>query len=31
MRGNGFRGAFVVAFLNDKRISMKEALDLQTK
>lgn len=31
MRGNGFKGAFVVAFYNDKRISMKEALDLQTK
>jgi len=27
----GFDGAFVVAFYKDKRISMKEALDLQTK
>ncbi len=27
----GFKGAFVVAFYKDKRISMKEALDLQTK
>ena len=27
----GFDGAFVVAFCKDKRISMKEALDLQTK
>jgi len=31
MRENGFKGAFVVAFYKDKRISMKEALDLQTK
>ena len=31
MRQNGFKGAFVVAFYKDKRISMKEALDLQTK
>ena len=31
MRKNGFKGAFVVAFYKDKRISMKEALDLQTK
>ena len=31
MRTNGFKGAFVVAFYKEKRISMKEALDLQTK
>jgi N-acetylmuramoyl-L-alanine amidase len=31
MQENGFKGAFVVAFYKDKRISMKEALDLQTK
>ena len=31
MRENGFKGAFIVAFYKDKRISMKEALDLQTK
>jgi N-acetylmuramoyl-L-alanine amidase len=31
MRKNGFKGAFVVAFYKGKRISMKEALDLQTK
>ena len=31
MQKNGFKGAFVVAFYKDKRISMKEALDLQTK
>ena len=31
MRINGFKGAFVVAFYKDKRISMKEALDLQNK
>ena len=31
MRKNGFKGAFVVAFYKDKRISMKEALDLQMK
>ena len=27
----GFNGAFVVAFYKDKRISMQEALTLQTK
>jgi N-acetylmuramoyl-L-alanine amidase len=31
MREKGFKGAFVVAFYQDKRISMQEALDLQTK
>tara|TARA_B100000902_G_scaffold396379_1_gene457215 strand:- start:1927 stop:3102 length:1176 start_codon:yes stop_codon:yes gene_type:complete len=31
MQKNGFKGAFVVAFYKDKRISMKEALDLQMK
>ena len=31
MRKNGFKGAFVVAFYKEKRISMKEALDLQMK
>ena len=31
MREKGFKGAFVVAFYKDKRISMQEALDLQTK
>ena len=31
MRENGFKGAFVVAFYKDKRISVKEALGLQTK
>ena len=31
MREKGFEGAFVVAFYQDKRISMQEALDLQTK
>jgi len=31
MRKNGFKGAFIVAFYKDSRISMKEALDLQTK
>ena len=31
MRNSGFKGAFVVAFHQDKRISIKEALDLQTK
>jgi len=27
----GFKGAFVVAFLNDKQISTQEALNLQNK
>ena len=31
MREKGFEGAFVVAFYQDKRISMQEALDLQMK
>ena len=31
MREKGFKGAFVVAFYQNKRISMQEALDLQTK
>ncbi len=31
MSEKGFKGAFVVAFYQDKRISMQEALDLQTK
>ena len=31
MRKTGFQGAFVVAFYKDKRISIKEALDLQMK
>ena len=31
MRKTGFQGAFVVAFHKDKRISIKEALDLQMK
>jgi N-acetylmuramoyl-L-alanine amidase len=31
MRTNGFKGAFIVAFYKDRRISMKEALDLQMK
>ena len=31
MRINGFKGAFIVAFYKDRRISMKEALDLQMK
>ena len=31
MREKGFKGAFVVAFYQDKRICMQEALDLQTK
>ncbi len=31
MRINGFKGAFIVAFYKDRRISMKEALDLQKK
>jgi N-acetylmuramoyl-L-alanine amidase len=31
LRGNGFNGAFVVAFLDGKRISTKEALNLQNK
>ena len=31
MRKTGFKGAFVVAFHKDKRISIKEALDLQMK
>jgi hypothetical protein len=31
MREKGFKGAFVVAFYKDKRISLQEALDLQTK
>ncbi|MDG2264464.1 MAG: N-acetylmuramoyl-L-alanine amidase [Flavobacteriales bacterium] len=31
MREKGFKGAFVVAFYQDKRISIQEALDLQTK
>ncbi len=31
MIANGFRGAFVVPFYKERRISMKEALDLQTK
>ena len=31
MLKNGFKGAFVVAFYKDQRISMKEALDLQFK
>ena len=31
MRKNGFKGAFVIAFYKDKRISIKEALDLQMK
>ncbi len=31
MISKGFKGAFVVAFHKDKRISIKEALDLQTK
>ena len=31
MQKNGFKGAFVVAFYKDKRISIKEALDLQMK
>ena len=31
MREKGFKGAFVVAFYQDKRISMQEALNLQTK
>ena len=31
LREKGFNGAFVVAFLNGKRISTKEALNLQNK
>lgn len=31
MKEKGFKGAFVVAFLKGKRISTKEALDLQSK
>jgi len=31
MREQGFKGAFVVAFYQEKRISMQEALGLQTK
>jgi len=31
LKKKGFKGAFVVAFYKDKRISIKEALDLQTK
>jgi len=31
LRENGFNGAFVVAFLDGKRISTKEALNLQNK
>ena len=31
LKEKGFKGAFVVAFYKGKRISMKEALDLQTK
>ena len=31
LKEKGFKGAFVVAFYKDKRISVKEALDLQTK
>jgi N-acetylmuramoyl-L-alanine amidase len=31
MREKGFEGAFIVAFYQDKRISMQEALDLQMK
>lgn len=31
MHLNGFNGAFVVAFLKEKKISIKEALDLQMK
>ena len=31
MRQLGFDGAFIVPFYKDVRISMKEALDLQTK
>ncbi len=31
MRKDGFKGAFVVPFYNEKRISMKEALDIQMK
>lgn len=31
MRKKGFDGAFIVPFYNDKRISVKEALDLQNK
>ena len=31
LKEKGFKGAFVVAFYKDKRISIKEALDLQTK
>ena len=31
LKQKGFKGAFVVAFYKDERISIKEALDLQTK
>ena len=31
MRRKSFKGAFIVPFYNDKRISIKEALDLQNK
>ena len=31
LRAKGFEGAFVVAFFQGKRISTKEALDLQKK
>ena len=31
MRENGFKGAFVVAFFKENRISTKEALSLQSK
>ena len=31
LRNLGFKGAFIVAFLNGKQISTKEALNLQNK